>query len=132
MSWVEITVVFFVSHEVGDYLLQTEWQAAHKRGGLRRDPIARRALVSHTATYTAAFIPAFVWLAGSLGAWTVAIVALVALPHMIQDDRRLLDTYIRAVKHRDPRPRGDVEALVDQAFHFATLFGVALLAHALS
>ena len=132
MSWVEITVVFFVSHEVGDYLLQTDWQATHKRGGLSRDRLARRALISHAVSYTAAFIPAFVWLAGSLGAWTLAIAALIGLPHLIQDDRRLLDAYIRAVKHAEPGRLQHVEAFVDQAFHIASLFLVALLAHTLS
>ena len=34
MPWVEVFAVFFVSHQVGDYLLQTDWQAMHKRGGL--------------------------------------------------------------------------------------------------
>ena len=34
MPWVEIFAVFFVSHQVGDYLIQTDWQAMHKRGGL--------------------------------------------------------------------------------------------------
>jgi hypothetical protein len=27
MPWVEVFVVFFVSHLVGDFALQTEWQA---------------------------------------------------------------------------------------------------------
>ncbi len=132
MSWVEVAVAFFVCHEVGDYLLQTEWQATHKRGGLGHDAVARRALLSHVASYTAAFIPAFIWLAGDLGAWTLAIVALVALPHLIQDDRRLLDSYLRTVKGHEPREDETVSILVDQAFHLSALFLVALLAHALS
>ena len=58
MPWVEVFVVFFVSHEVGDYLLQTDWQATHKRGGLGSDHEARLALLSHVSVYTLAFLPA--------------------------------------------------------------------------
>ncbi len=132
MSWVEVAVVFFVCHAVGDYLLQTDWQATHKRGGLGHDSVARRALVSHVVTYTLAVLPAFVWLARDLGAWTLVIVALVALPHLIQDDRRLLDAYMKSVKRADPRADRAISLLVDQSFHIAVLFGVALLAWTLS
>jgi hypothetical protein len=47
MPWVEIYAVFIVSHLVGDYLIQTDWQAMHKRGGLRGTREMRRALFSH-------------------------------------------------------------------------------------
>ena len=63
MPWVEVFAVFVVSHLAGDYLLQTDWQAENKRGGLGGDPVARRALLSHVTTYTLAFVPAFIWLA---------------------------------------------------------------------
>ena len=33
MSWVSVFAAFLVAHMVGDYLLQTDWQARHKRGG---------------------------------------------------------------------------------------------------
>ncbi|GAC1527494.1 MAG: hypothetical protein NVS2B6_15260 [Thermoleophilaceae bacterium] len=35
--WVEVFVVLAVSHVVGDYALQTDWQATNKRGGLGSD-----------------------------------------------------------------------------------------------
>ena len=53
MSWVSVFAGFLVAHMVGDYLLQTDWQARHKRGGLS-DPAARRPLVTHVTTYTLA------------------------------------------------------------------------------
>src|SRR5947209_7410343 len=62
MPWVEVFVVFLVSHLVGDYMLQTEWQALNKRGALKGTPTQRRALLSHIATYTLAFVPCLVWL----------------------------------------------------------------------
>jgi hypothetical protein len=132
VSWAEVFVALFASHQVGDFLLQTEWQALNKYGGLGRDPVARRALVRHVATYTAAFIPAFVWLGSELGAGVVAIAALIVIPHLIQDDGRLLTRYNRAVKHLEARPGETIWVLIDQSMHLVTLALVALLAHGLS
>ena len=90
MAWVEVFAVFVVCHLVGDYLLQTDWQATNKRGGLGTDPEARRALAAHILTYTLAFIPAFIWLGGEIGAEVFADRAVIVVPHWIQDDGRLL------------------------------------------
>jgi hypothetical protein len=132
IGWAEVFVALFASHHVGDYLLQTQWQALNKQGGLSRDPVARRALVMHVATYTAAFVPALVWLGSELGAYVVAIAALISIPHLIQDDGRLLMRYIRAVKHLEAKPGESIFSLIDQSMHLVTLALVALLAHALS
>ena len=127
MPWVEAFAAFVVCHLVGDYLLQTDWQATNKRGGLGPDPTARRALTSHVAVYTLAFVPAFVWLAESIGAWVVGVAALVAVPHLVQDDGRLLGAYLEKVKGVDPYGNRLVAAAVDQSFHMVVLFGIALL-----
>jgi hypothetical protein len=127
MPWVEVFATFVVCHLVGDYLLQTDWQALNKRGGLGPDPRARRALLSHIATYTLAFVPALIWLAGDIGAWTVGVAALIAAPHMVQDDGRLLRAYMLRVKHTDPRANPAVAGAADQAFHFVALLLTALL-----
>jgi hypothetical protein len=128
VPWVEVFVVFFVSHEVGDYLLQTDWEAMNKRGGLGRNPIKRRALLSHIATYTLAFVPALIWLVSSLHAWVVLLAVGIAIPHMIQDDGRLLTSYARLVKKADLNANPSLGAVLDQAFHFLALFIAALLA----
>jgi Protein of unknown function (DUF3307) len=127
MPWVEIFAVFIVSHLVGDFLLQTDVQAMHKRGGLSANGESARGLLSHTLTYTLAFVPALVWLADDIGAWVFGIAVLIAIPHMIQDDGRLLDIYMRKVKGVDPKPGGLLIA-VDQAFHVLALFLISLLA----
>jgi hypothetical protein len=127
MDWVEAFGVFVVSHLAGDFLFQTDWQARTKYGGLGGEPAARRALLTHIATYGIAFLPAFVWLAGEIGAATVGIAALVLVPHAIQDDGRLLHHYIRVVK-RSTLTQGDLITIaVDQSFHILALFFVALL-----
>ena len=69
MSWVELFAAFVACHLAGDFVLQTDWQAIHKPGGLGRDPVARRALCAHIATYTLCFVPAIAWVAAENGAW---------------------------------------------------------------
>jgi hypothetical protein len=129
MAWVEVFAVFIVCHHVGDYLLQTEWQATNKRGGLGRDPVKRRALFSHIFSYTLAFVPAFVWLADDLGALALAgVVAGVALPHLVQDDGRLLARYMDVVKKAPAAQNVSLMAAVDQSFHILMLLLLALAA----
>jgi hypothetical protein len=128
VSWVEVFSVFLVCHLAGDYLLQTDWQAAHKRGGLGPDRTARRALLAHITTYTLAFVPAFIWMLDDIE-WNVLLVAaLVAVPHMVQDDGRLLERYIALVKGEPATRNVAVTAVVDQSFHVLVLFLIALLA----
>ena len=128
MTWVEVFTVFLVAHLVGDFALQTHWQAQRKRGGLSRDRTARTALLAHVCTYTLAFVPALIWLWDDTGALAIAVIAVVFAAHLIQDDGRLLDSYIRAVKHADPQRHPVVRLAVDQTIHVVVLFGLALVA----
>jgi hypothetical protein len=128
VPWVEVFSVFLVCHLVGDYLLQTDWQAANKRGGLGPDRESRRALLAHITTYTLAFVPALIWLAGEIDAWVIGVATLIAFPHMIQDDGRLLDRYIAFIKGEPATRNFAVVAVVDQSFHILALFLIALLA----
>jgi hypothetical protein len=128
MPWVEVFAVFVVSHVVGDYMLQTEWQALNKRGGLTGSPTMRRALISHIATYTLAFVPALIWLANSLNAGVFGVAALIAIPHLIQDDGKLLTSYARTFKKADIRANPSLGASLDQSFHVLALFLTALVA----
>lgn len=128
MSWVSYFVVLVVAHLAGDFILQTDHQATNKAGGLGRDPVARRALFGHLATYAIPIILASVWIAGRRpAAITILAGALVLLEHLIQDDGRLLASYCRRVKGLDITARPDVAILVDQSFHLLALFGAALL-----
>jgi Protein of unknown function (DUF3307) len=127
VSWVSVFAVFLVAHMVGDYLVQTDWQARNKRGGLSGASVARRALLSHVTSYTLAFLPAFVWIAIELGAaWAVLAAALVFLPHLVIDDGRVVRLYLSRVKHADGFDVG-LAASVDQSFHVLSLFLVAIL-----
>lgn len=127
MSWVSVLAAFLVSHMVGDYLLQTDWQARNKRGGLGNDAVARRALVAHVSTYTLAFLPALVWIGSELEpVWAVVAGVLIFLPHLLIDDGRIVRIYLVRVKRADGLNLG-LAASVDQSFHVLSLFLVALL-----
>jgi hypothetical protein len=128
VSWVELLLVFVVSHAVGDFILQTDWQAAHKWGGLGKDPVSRAALRAHIGTYGLAFLPAFVWIAAEAGvAMAIAAALLILIPHWAQDDGRLLDLFVVVVK----RPQGQLDMgiriVVDQSFHLVAMFLAALI-----
>ena len=128
MAWVEVFSAFVVCHLVGDYLLQTDHQACHKHGGLGADPVARRALLAHIATYTLAFVPALIWLADDLHAGVIWVAAVIAIPHLIQDDGRLLEQYILRIKGAPKETVPAIAPMVDQSFHVLVLFLLALLA----
>lgn len=127
MTWTEVFVVLLVSHLVGDMIIQTEWQAVNKFSGLSGGE-SGRALFSHVGTYMVAMIPALIWILGShsLGL-TIAVAAVIAVPHLIQDDGRLLTRYCAAVKHAQLGPGDWLYTAVDQSFHVLALFGAALL-----
>lgn len=129
MSWVEVFAVLAVSHLVGDFIFQTDWQARWKEGGLGPDPVRRRALRNHVLTYTAAFLPALIWIAEETSvARAVLIAVVVAVPHWIQDDGRLLNAWMMAVKGTTADDAPWVRIAVDQSFHLVFLLGTALLA----
>ena len=120
--------MFVVSHLAGDFLLQTDWQAVNKRGGLGRNKVARRALVSHVTVYTLAFVPGLIWIAGEASAaLAAAMFAVIFVPHLVQDDTRLLVAYNRKVKGGVPGPGDPVFMAIDQSFHMLFLFLTALL-----
>ena len=130
MAWVEIFAVFVVSHAMGDYLLQTDWQAMNKRGGLGPDRTARRALFSHVTNYTLAFVPAFIWLAPDMSALgVVALAAGIFIPHLVQDDIRLLTVYVRNVKGCGAASAQNIFTAVDQSLHLIVLFATAIVVH---
>ena len=127
MRWEEVFAVFVVCHLVGDFLLQTDWQALNKRGGLGRDPEARRALFSHVSIYTLVFVPALVWVANQTSALAYALLPVIFIPHLVQDDARVLMGWNRVVKRSSPNPGDTLYMAIDQAFHVVVLFGTALL-----
>lgn len=127
MTWAAALLALLVSHAAGDVLFQTDWQALNKVRGLS-DPLARRALLEHVSTYTLAFIPALVWIGTQISAGrAVAVGALVAVPHLLLDDGRLVRLWMQRIKGVD-RPGVALTIATDQAFHVVCLLGAALVA----
>jgi hypothetical protein len=126
-DWIAVFGVLVLSHLAGDFLLQTDYQALHKFGGLGRDPASRRALFAHVATYTLAFVPAAIWAMDTVGG-VLVMLAAVSLPHLLIDDGRLLRVYIREVKHVTGDPPLIVLFGVDQTLHLLCLAAAALIA----
>ena len=72
-------------------------------------------------------MPALVWIADELDAgWAVLTAALIALPHLVVDDGRIVRLYLAHVKRADQFDVG-LAAPVDQSFHVLSLFLVAIL-----
>ena len=126
MTWSSLFVALAVSHLAGDYLLQTEWQARHKHGGLGPNPLARRALFQHGANYLLACIPVLVWVTSEVGLAALALIPVIVVPHLVLDDGRLLRAYVRRVK-RAGADNASVLLAVDQSFHAVALLLAALL-----
>ena len=120
---------FFVSHHIGDYLLQTEFQALNKQHGLSEDQRSRKALVTHGLTYTAAFVPALLGVARRTSVpRALGVAALIALPHMAIDDGRLVSAYMERVKHTPADVDPKLTTSVDQSMHLVCLWAAAFVA----
>lgn len=128
MSTSALLVAFLVAHLAGDFLLQTDFQATHKAGGLGRDAVARRALWTHGLTYTLCFVPALVWVADQRSVAGAAALALgILLPHVAVDHGRLVGWWLAHVKHARELPP-HVRMATDQTFHVMALAAAALAA----
>ena len=128
MTWSALFGAFVLSHLVGDFLVQTDWQAMNKQGGLGRDTAARRALATHVLTYTLAFVPALVWTATEVTPLAgVGLALLIAIPHAAVDDGRFVSGWVRRVKGVQGTPPNVVRLGVDQSLHVLALGAVALL-----
>lgn len=120
---------FFVCHNVGDYLLQTDFQAANKAGGLGSNRNRRRALLEHGISYTSAFLPALGVVARRAGpARAAGMALLIALPHLAVDDGRLLEFYLHRVKGVEGDIDPGLAAHVDQSLHMVCLWAAAQVA----
>ena len=129
MPWSEVFIVLLLSHLTGDFVLQTDWQAEHKHGGLGADgePAGRSSRTSSPTRSRSCRRSS-----GSATSWAPGQPPRrsggIFLPHLIQDDGRLIRRYIALVKGQGATQVPLVLIAVDQTFHFLDLFGTALLA----
>ena len=109
-----------IAHLVGDWLLQTEYEATNKARGR----FCNRALVKHCVVYTLSFVPFFLLLDINMN-W----LGLIFVSHMFIDRRWPVERYIRSVKLTSERTIEEVPILmlvVDQIFHILILVPIVV------
>ncbi len=129
-------ILFFVSHGIADYWIQTDFQARNKAKDLW-------ALSRHVLTYTLCFIPALLILGVSAASWEFyAVLLSIGLPHAWMDRRTFLSWFLRTLKDWHPWPekatlaemgnimmqhpiRVHVSIEMDQRFHYLCLAATA-------
>ena len=62
-----------------------------------------------------------------LGVELVWVIPAIFIPHLVQDDGRLLQAYMKRVKRLDPKENLAVSIAVDQTFHLLALLVLALV-----
>lgn len=89
-----IFVILYVAHGIGDYWVQTDWQAQNKAKN-------KAALLLHVSTYTLTFAPALLAIATfrslNVGEFLVALLA-IAVPHALLDTRKLITWFCEKTK----------------------------------
>jgi uncharacterized membrane protein len=107
-----------IAHVIGDWLLQTEWQALNKSTNWR-------ALMSHVAVYHAVVLAALGWRIGLGEPLVYAVVAGLAVAHVVLDRKRPVVAFMRAFRISVKRePEGWLMIAVDQSIHLV-LIGIA-------
>lgn len=109
-----------MAHVLGDFLLQTEWQAQNKKTHLR-------ALLAHVSVYhLVVLVILYTGFSYSL-VTLIPVVLVLAIAHAVLDGSPVVRGFIRLLKiavHRDPE-RWLVLA-VDQSLHLLLLGGAAI------
>ena len=100
----------FMAHLLGDWLLQTEWQATNKHDNLL-------ALLSHIVVYHAIILLVLLWQAGPARPLLFGVVLFLAVTHALMDrfTVRPLMKFMRITEKREPERW--LTVAVDQAFH---------------
>jgi hypothetical protein len=141
-AFAALFIALLVGHHLGDYLLQTAWQANHKgdhpghADPAHRDPtVGRRATIGHVTSYTIATITttAIAAIALHLPITTLGFAAghlLSAGSHAIIDRRYTLRAAMAALDKVIPGKLAYYDnggaAFLDQMAHFLFLFGAGL------
>lgn len=109
-----------ISHVLGDWLLQTEWQARNKTS-------CWRAMAVHIVVYHALLF-GVLWFGFSLRHWTAVLVVVgLGATHVILDRRTFVQWYARTMRLSSQQPLESWFGIViDQMLHLA-LLGLAAL-----
>jgi hypothetical protein len=104
-----------IAHVVGDWLLQTEWQATNKATNWR-------ALLAHVTVYHIIVLAALLWRLGAGEPLVYAVVGGLAVIHAVMDRKRSVHWFMRAMRISVKRaPEGWLATAVDQSLHLVWL-----------
>ena len=117
---VSLFIVLYIGHKIGDYLLQTDYQAVNKKDNWI-------ALISHCFIYTLAVsIMAYVFV--GFFNWTAIFILFIS--HIIIDRKVFLNWWAKNIKRiRDTEEPAVQPGLIelDQAFHYIIVFIISFL-----
>ena len=110
-----------IAHLIGDYLVQTEYEALNKAEGR----FFNRALFAHCFKYTACFVPVFI-------AYDVALPYLLVVlgTHLVLDRRWLVTGwrhYVNRNSYESIKATFWLTIVVDQIFHVLVIVAIACL-----
>lgn len=109
---------FVVAHFVGDYLIQTEYEALNKAQGR----FWNRALVVHCLKYTACFVPILLAYQVSMG-WLMPIL----VTHLVFDRRWIIVLWRRHINRNSEQGIAQtfwLTVMIDQIFHMLVIVGI--------
>jgi hypothetical protein len=109
-----------MAHLLGDWLLQTEWQAQNKASNWR-------AMLSHVVVYHAIVFIVLYFGFQLRAAPTIAVVLVLSVLHAILDRKSVIESIMKRLRitvHREPE-RWLIIA-VDQSVHLLLLGGASL------
>jgi hypothetical protein len=104
-----------IAHVVGDWLLQTEWQAVNKASNWR-------ALLSHVLVYHFVVLVVLWARFGIAEPAVYAVVVGLAVIHAVMDRKRPVEQFMRMMRISVTRaPEGWLVIAVDQSLHLVWL-----------
>ena len=109
-----------LAHLIGDYLIQTEFEALNKALGR----FWNRALISHCVKYTLSFLPLVIWFGLPLW-WLLVIYG----SHMVLDRRWFIIAWRKYVTRNSAesiKATFWLTVVIDQIFHVFVLAGLAI------
>lgn len=109
-----------VAHAIGDWLLQTEWQALNKATNWR-------ALITHVLIYHLMTLLMLVFVHGLSGPPLYYAVAALAVTHAILDRQNIVIGFMKVTRlSLKEKPEHWHKIVIDQAIHLVLLGGAAL------
>lgn len=109
-----IFICLFIGHVLGDYLLQTSWQAENKNGNW--DALIIHSIIYSVVIYTIALIS---------GGVSLITVSAIFLTHILLDKGDFVNWWIRNIK-KEQTDNKQIYFLVDQSLHMFVLLIVAM------